>query len=71
MCEHNFVNGQCDKCKKFDFAGTFSDLFSDDALENTAKWQAELAEVRAEMLDSVGLALAELKRSLDAESWYE
>ena len=71
MCEHNFVNGQCTKCGKFDFAGTFSEAFSDDALENTAAWQAELEEVRAEMLASSNLAIAKLERSLKAEAWYE
>ncbi len=71
MCEHNFVNGRCDKCKKFDFAGTFNDLFSDDALENNAKWQAELEEIRKEMLDNAGLGMLELQRSLEAEEWYQ
>ena len=71
MCDHNFQNGQCDKCGKYDFGGTFSDLFSDDALEDSAEWQAELAEVRAEMLANAGLAQSEYERSLAAEAWYE
>ena len=71
MCEHNFVNGQCDKCKKFDFARTFNDLFSNDALENNTKWQTELVEVRKEMLDNAGLGMLELQRSLEAEKWYQ
>ena len=70
-CKHNFVNGQCTECKKFDFAGTFADLFSDDALENNAKWQAELADVRAEMLENADLGMLELLRSMTAEEWYQ
>ena len=71
MCDHNFQNGQCTKCGKYDFAGTFSQVYSDDALEDSAEWQAELAEVRAEMLANAGLALDEYERSLAAEAWYE
>jgi hypothetical protein len=41
-CEHIFQNGKCTLCGKYDFAGTFTKLYSDDALEDSAVWRAEL-----------------------------